>query len=105
MCAFKCDDLLPTRIQLHIIILYFFSFLFFSKGVVDGKDIKIFFLRATREVAAGMKYLSRKSFVHRDLAARNILLNSSLTCKVGNCSSWTIPTSHLGQGGKGALGE
>ena len=58
-----------------------------SKDVIDGnKDIRYFFLRASKEIAAGMKYLSRKSFIHRDLAARNILLNDSLTCKVGHYS-------------------
>jgi serine/threonine protein kinase len=41
-----------------------------------------FLLRASKEIAAGMRYLSKKSFIHRDLAARNILLNDSLTCKV-----------------------
>ena len=33
-----------------------------------------------------MDYLSKKSFVHRDLAARNVLVNESLTCKVGGVS-------------------
>ena len=41
------------------------------------------FLKFAREIAAGMAYLSQKSFVHRDLAARNVLLDASLTCKVG----------------------
>ena len=40
------------------------------------------FLRFARSIAAGMAYLSNKSFVHRDLAARNVLLDNSLTCKV-----------------------
>ena len=40
------------------------------------------FLRFSKEIAAGMNYLSQKSFVHRDLAARNILLDRALTCKV-----------------------
>ena len=40
------------------------------------------FLKFARNIAAGMAYLSNKSFVHRDLAARNVLLDDSLTCKV-----------------------
>jgi len=35
-----------------------------------------------RHVAAGMAYLSEKSFVHRDLAARNVLISDEEICKV-----------------------
>ena len=50
-----------------------------SKGT-KGKQSML--LRFSKEIAAGMDYLSQKSFVHRDLAARNLLLNHALTCKV-----------------------
>jgi ephrin-B len=37
-----------------------------------------------KQVANGMSYLSKKSFVHRDLAARNIFLDDNYNCKVGD---------------------
>ena len=45
-------------------------------------ETQVSFLKFARDIAAGMDYLSQKSFVHRDLAARNVLLDDSLTCKV-----------------------
>ncbi len=60
-----------------------------DSGGTEGKQP--LFLRFSKEIAAGMNYLSQKSFVHRDLAARNILLNHSLTCKVSwLCTSWAL---------------
>ena len=42
----------------------------------------MFFVKAAKEIAAGMRYLSKKSFVHRDLAARNVLIDDFFICKV-----------------------
>ncbi|XP_062502151.1 ephrin type-A receptor 8-like [Corticium candelabrum] len=41
-------------------------------------------LNMAREIAEGMKYLSKKCFIHRDLAARNVMLDDQLTCKIGD---------------------
>lgn len=51
-------------------------------------EIQILFLKFAREIAAGMDYLSQKSFVHRDLAARNVLLSDTLKCKVKLQGQW-----------------
>ena len=40
--------------------------------------------RFTTDIALGMQYLAGKRFVHRDLAARNVLVNQTLSCKVGD---------------------
>ena len=40
------------------------------------------FLHFSKQIASGMNYLSKKSFVHRDLAARNVLLDDVFNCKV-----------------------
>ena len=52
--------------------------------------VQTMFLKFAKNIAAGMDYLSQKSFVHRDLAARNLLLDNFLTCKV--CHSLIMNT-------------
>lgn len=44
--------------------------------------MKTLLLKFTRDIVAGMKYLSCKGFIHRDLAARNILISEGLTARV-----------------------
>ena len=53
-----------------------------SPGVLPDTCLRVQQLRFCREIANGMKYLSKKGFIHRDLAARNVLLDGKLTCKV-----------------------
>ncbi|XP_062503617.1 focal adhesion kinase 1-like [Corticium candelabrum] len=61
---------------------------YLEKQKLSGKCCRSGFkqtlLKMCREIANGMEYLSRKSFVHRDLAARNILLNKELACKIAD---------------------
>ena len=56
-------------------------------------DLQTMFLRFSREIADGMKYLSRKGFIHRDLAARNVLTTEDLTCKA---STLCIACGYIG---------
>ena len=49
--------------------------------IVDDLTAKAF-LSFSKDICAGMEYLSSKGFIHRDLAARNILLDKNLHCKV-----------------------
>ena len=53
-----------------------------SPGQMIQPDIPLRLLNYSKQTAAGMKYLSSKSFVHRDLAARNILVTKDCICKV-----------------------
>ena len=53
-----------------------------SPGQMTQPDIPLSLLNYSKQTAAGMKYLSSKSFVHRDLAARNILVTKDCICKV-----------------------
>ena len=61
----------------------------------SAMETQVSFLKFARDIAAGMDYLSQKSFVHRDLAARNVLLDGSLTCKVHTCSWYLIKVMHI----------
>ena len=48
----------------------------------NSSELERTFLQFSKQIAAGMKCLSKKSFVHRDLAARNVLLDDVFNCKV-----------------------
>ena len=41
-------------------------------------------IRMALDVCQAMQYLAEAGFVHRDLAARNVLLDKTMTCRVGD---------------------
>ncbi|KAL5490941.1 hypothetical protein EMCRGX_G016145 [Ephydatia muelleri] len=55
-----------------------------SPGQMLQPDLPLRLLNYSKQTAAGMKYLSSKSFVHRDLAARNILVTKDCICKIAD---------------------
>ena len=67
--------------RMHIILCKYLTQLFICRSE-DQVCLPSQFLKYGREIAAGMAYLAKKSFVHRDLAARNILLDDRMSCKV-----------------------
>ena len=50
--------------------------------ITTHTKLPLMLLKFSKEIAAGMVYLSGKQFIHRDLAARNILVSESIVCKV-----------------------
>ena len=71
----------------HVYLYYSFIIMnacsiHFSPGEKFLSSKKNTLLSYCCQIASGMEYLSKKSFIHRDLAARNILVSAEGQCKV-----------------------
>lgn len=55
-----------------------------SRGSEVPEELPNLLCNFSKQIASGMEYLAKKTFIHRDLAARNILVSEQLICKVRN---------------------
>ena len=65
----------------HTIIVIVISYIY-RPGELVPTTVPSLLLSFCRQIASGIEYLSKKSFVHRDLAPRNILVAEGDMCKV-----------------------